>query len=234
MDRAHLAACIAVLFTAGCSDAASGSPASSTGDATNGGDDDGGDDTGAADEPAPDPCVPYCDHVMSACTGAIATDAGLAQYASRDGCISFCQAIDPGAPGDQRGDSVACRDHHALLAKNEPAARCAFAGSTGGGVCDDDSDAGDRGRCAAFCKRTTALCTKDNGVDPVPFDASADDCLVACGAAFRFDPTAPELAQRGNTLNCRQYYLVLAYDDAGGGAPYHCQHVAFPASDFCR
>jgi hypothetical protein len=180
-------------------------------------------------------CDEYCKSMMTSCTGTLGDDAGTAQYASTEGCLNLCGAIGGGSPGDTTGDSIYCRLSHAAAAKTDPRTQCAKAGSTGGGACNDDSDAGDHGRCAAFCNRAVALCTQANGVDPIPF-ADFDGCMSSCGKNFAFDPTQPELTEMGNTLNCRQYHLVLAYESTDGGSPavYHCPHLAFPASAFCR
>lgn len=194
------------------------------------------DDAPPPDDAGPQPsCDDYCTTIAANCRGDIASDAGLAQYASREGCLNLCGAIGGGTLGDQTGDSVACRLSHAAAAKSDPRGQCVQAGSTGGGVCNDESDASDNGRCAAFCTRTLSLCTLANGVDPVPY-ATNDACMAACGSSFKLDPAQPELTQMGNTLNCRQYHLVLAYESTDGSNPavYHCPHLAFPASAFCR
>lgn len=215
---------------------AGASPLGDGGDGGDAGDTDAGDDAAPPDDAGPQPsCDDYCKSIMTSCTGTLGDDAGIAQYGSTEGCLNLCGAIGGGTLGDQTGDSVGCRLSHAAAAKTDPRTQCAKAGSTGGGTCDDESDAGDRGRCAAFCNRTVSLCTQANGVDPIPY-ADFDGCMASCGKSYAFDPNQPELTAMGNTLNCRQYHLVLAYESTDGASPavYHCPHLGFPASAFCR
>jgi hypothetical protein len=187
------------------------------------------------DDAPPQPmCDEYCSKVMAACTGTFGQTGSKAQFASMNGCQNMCNAIGSGDFTDMAGtDSLGCR----LNQLAPGGAGCNAAGPTGGGVCNSQDDAGDQGRCATFCQLATSLCTPDNGVSPPPF-ADMNTCLAQCGTKFLFDPSKPEMTPSGNTLNCRQYYLVLAYevDDAGmsSAAPYQCPHLGWPATAFCE
>lgn len=226
----------------GCSAKASSSPVADAAVAlvTEAGVDAGveaGDEAGDEVDAGPTPqCGEYCDAIMANCSGALGTAGSNAQYGSKEGCLNQCQQINSGDYTDRDGaDSLGCRLTHAKSASSGAAAHCASAGASGGGVCNDVTmDAGADSRCMSFCNQTLALCTKDNGVDPQPY-LDSDTCMRACGTSFKFDSAQAELTQTGNTLNCRQYHLIMAYDASDGGtAVYHCPHLAFPASAFCR
>ena len=190
-------------------------------------------DDGAMDEPAPTPtCDEYCAKIGSACTGAFGQAGAQAQYTSHDDCESVCNAISAGDYTDMAGtDSLGCR----LNQLAPGGAGCNAAGSSGGGVCNNQDDAGDSGRCLTFCGAVLSLCTPDNGVMPAPYP-DMDTCINECGTKFRFDSTKGEYTTSGDTLNCRQYYLVLAFDvsDAATAAAYQCPHLGWPATAFCQ
>lgn len=168
-------------------------------------------DGGAYDSgPAPEPpsCAKYCDLVMESCAGA------HAQYASRDECLAFCEALPLGAAGDQDTNSVACRQLYAgSPARTDAVTYCLAAGPFGGGVCDD--------RCTSFCQLTLTACSPEAGVAPYP---SYADCRTVCeGFAFRDGGTdgggeGVDGPTSGDTLNCRLYHLREAVREGQGCA----------------
>ena len=48
-------------------------------------------------------CELYCQTVTQTCTG------DFAQYTTFDNCLSVCEALPPGSPGDVSGNSAYCR-----------------------------------------------------------------------------------------------------------------------------
>jgi hypothetical protein len=247
MDLQNVAWCatgallVAAVAVYGCSSSSSqgaplttgcGSQDGSAGDGGAEAGDNGGDD--GATPPTPD-CTSYCMAIAAACPGNFGAAGSQAQYPSNDGCLNLCQILSPGAFGDQPGvDSLGCR-----LGELDAGGACAAAGSTGGGVCNDPTtslaDGGnDNGRCASFCSGVMSVCVAANGVNPQPY-VSYDTCMAACGTSYRFDPAQAELTTAGNTLNCRQYHLLLAFDGNDGGSyTAQCPGLGYPASAFCR
>ena len=69
-------------------------------------------------------CSAYCSDLAANCVGA------NAQFASDDACLTACTAPSwsCGSPGDQTGNTVLCRDGHAVAAETSPATECAQAG----------------------------------------------------------------------------------------------------------
>lgn len=224
--------CFALALPIACSDGVVTGTANDSTQTDAGGTDDASDNV--PDDVA-DPCSAYCATIQSACSGGFGMAGANSQYASAQGCMSFCGGALPTDNSGGTRDTLDCRMTHAGRAKANPASECPIAGTSGGGVCDGDpGDAADRGRCAAFCSRAMQLCTPDNGVSPPPY-ADEATCMTACGQKFHFDPSQPELTTSGDTLNCRQYYLMLAFDGTGVNTPaYHCPHLAAPASAFCQ
>ncbi len=201
--------------------------------------DDGGDsaDASPGDAPTvdvaahPPSCVTYCEAVQAACGDA---GAPLSQYDSQGTCLTFCQVTmgwELGQAGDQAGDTLACRQTHALLAAAGPAAaaaHCPAAGLAGGGVCG--------GWCDGYCRLASKVCRDDNALFP-----SDADCLEACA-------TIPPKGQPGDTagdsLQCRVTQLVQGFADPAtycpaaapgvdAAAPGPCVDPAPNCPDYC-
>ncbi|WP_394842550.1 hypothetical protein LZC95_36465 [Pendulispora brunnea] len=206
-------------------------------------------DAGADSDPgnAAAACENYCRIVGEHCQGEVRNQPKgepTAQYLSNEGCRHACSKMDLGQPSDENGvDSIYCRIWHAdAPAQGDPGKHCPHAGLSGGGTCSGAVDSGASGRCATFCHLALAICDpaalKAAGVPPtdVPFQDEGA-CLNACGKdlgtggntpAFNFDSSQNELTQRGDTLNCRQYQLGVAYDDpplADGGVTESAKRV---------
>ena len=168
----------------GDDDGGGGDPGDATAiDGGGGGGDDGappGDDGGTAAG-----CEDYCDAISAACTGS------LQQYYDRGTCLASCALFPAGQPGDDSGDSRACRMHHAELAASDPDPHCYHAGPSGAGVCGAP--------CAAYCDIMQVACP----------DEYADDgeCMDACAG---FPDTRPYsvLENRGDTLACRIFHAT--------------------------
>ncbi|WP_394821939.1 hypothetical protein [Pendulispora albinea] len=181
-------------------------------------------DTSAGD--AGDLCTTYCNTVGAHCTGNVSEsgkpNVATAQYLSQNGCLHACSKMNPGpATGDAvvSGDSVRCRTYHAgSPAQGDPATHCPHAGIVGAGMCSSEPGK----RCTTFCRLALAVCAPAaltaRGVrsSDIPF-ADEADCLSVCetkvAGAFAFDDAQNELVRTGNTLNCRQYHLVAAFND---------------------
>jgi len=159
-------------------------------------------------------CAAYCDQVTADCSS------NDPQYGSGETCQTECATFAEGTLGDS-GNTVGCRQSRAARAAADPS-QCPAAGPTGGGVCGT--------RCDAFCKSVFAVCVKANRDAVNPY-ASMNDCLTACGK-MKFDPAAPEFdATNHDTLNCRQYYVQLAWSDTiGGSALQGCPKAAAKSS----
>ena len=168
----------------------------------------------ADDAPAPTvSCSAYCALVATNCSGP------RAQFDSSEQCLRLCRDLPAGAFGDV-DDSIGCRQAHAIAAATDPAKHCAAAGSFGGGLCGD--------RCDDYCSVMLQFC---NGPD-APY-TSKSLCWNDCLNHFKFDTNAGEYADAGNTLNCREGYLVhIGALDAGDHAAT-CA-AAGPQSDPCR
>jgi hypothetical protein len=194
-----------------------------------------GEDAEPEPEGPPEPkCSEYCDAVMNACKGQFGAPGSQAQYPNQATCEKYCYYLGNGAYEDQKGDTVGCRLNAAK------AGNCAAAGATGGNLCVDELDPPDGGslaqaqKCRGFCYRATQHCIKENGVDPMPFK-DMEDCETRCGRDFKLNESGPELAENGNTLNCRLYHLILSMENgADQSAVYHCPHLGYPATAFCR
>lgn len=171
---------------------------------------DAGPSTDAADDTPS--CEVYCAEVASNCRGEIPSagmpDVPTFQYPSQAGCLHACSKLSPGTAGDTTGDTVGCRTYHAgTPAATEPRIHCPHAGLVGAGMCSGAPNTPSTGRCQTFCKLAVALCTSE----PKPF-ANEADCMTAC-AAFEFAADQNELTKSGDTLNCRQFHLIAAYND---------------------
>lgn len=73
----------------------------------------------------------YCTAIQANCT------VENAQYASDQECLDACALLAPGMPGDQTGNTIACRQYHADVAATTPVPHCEHAGPDGGGQCVD-------------------------------------------------------------------------------------------------
>ncbi len=153
-------------------------------------------------------CEDYCTRLQSNCAGA------NAQYTSRDQCIASCASYPQGAPDDQSGNSLECRNYHAGAALGAPGTHCVHAGPGGAGQCGSN--------CEGFCQLVMATCT-----DALEVYGSVTACLTACGG---FDDTeAFDVSDvAGDTLACRIYHATVATQDANT----HCEHTA-PVSATC-
>lgn len=146
-------------------------------------------------------CPEYCTLVQDVC------ETELAQYTSAAICEAVCEAMPPGNPEDQLGNSAACRRFQAIQASEAPASFCGAAGPTGDGVCG--------AQCESFCGLATALCTGDNEQWP---DVPA--CIVDC-MQFPMDVDYHAAVVSGDSYACRTYHLTVAALDPG----VHCPHI---------
>src|SRR5690606_28084028 len=130
------------------------------------------------------------------CTGA------NTQYADRAACMTACGGMAEGMADDRANDSVYCRLYHAgAPSQIDPSFHCPHAGQDGGGVCEDNAVTG----CDRFCGNVIENCTGDFQVY-----VDAADCQTACAA---FPDTGMFGDDTGDTIQCRDRYAQLAFDD---------------------
>ena len=149
-------------------------------------------------------CPSYCATIAQNCTGL------RLEYENTETCLALCSHFDTGSPGDQTGDSLACRVYHATAAATDPTFHCPHAGPSGGTHCGD--------LCEAFCLLDFAICG-----DRHPY-ASEAQCRQICPVyPYVNSPDAGDLSfQDGPTLNCRLWHLESAVIDP----VTHCQHTS--------
>ena len=179
-------------------------------------------DAGAADAEAGSSftCKGYCEALAKNCTGV------QQEYISNDVCETMCSHFEPGRPGEQTNDSLACRVYHANEAAKDPATHCSQAGPLGAGTCSSQP-------CSAFCSLTFTLC-QPKGL--FPYDGGEPACRTSCAgytylttgdAGDASGPVGDIVFAAGDTLNCRIYHLESAYEVGNPQAPTtHCPHTA--------
>jgi len=160
---------------------------------------------------APVSCEGYCTEIQKTCGG------DSEQYRSTTECVAACKLLDLGTEADGDVNTVGCRLRRAKVAKSKE--DCAAAGPFGGGVCGS--------RCSSFCKMLGQNCATQG--TPIPFGGSEANCNEGCGS-LRFDASEGESTKQefngGDTLNCRQFHLILSLSDQAG----HCGHAAVPSA----
>lgn len=149
-------------------------------------------------------CPSYCDAIAKTCTGA------RLQYTGQAACLEMCHHFDTGSPGDQAGDSLACRVYHTTAAAKDPDTHCPHAGPLGGTHCGD--------LCEAFCLLDSAICRD------FPAYKSEAECRSICPKYPYVSATDGGVLslQNGPTLNCRLYHLESATEDR----QTHCPHTS--------
>jgi hypothetical protein len=177
-------------------------------------------DAGTADaavDAAQTACQAYCATIEKNCTGE------NREYISPEICVAMCARYEPGVPGDQSNDSLACRMLHATRAATDPSNECSQAGPLATGPCNSNP-------CGPFCLLTFSLC---NPISQFPFDGGEQGCRAECSkfpyiSADAGDAAAGDiLYTTGNTLNCRLYHLESAFDPNNPSASLtHCPHTA--------
>lgn len=175
------------------------------------GDDDDDDDDAAGSEDGEaleEVCAQYCVVMDDHCQG------DLLQYPGIAVCESVCGLMSPGNDGDALGNSVACREHHALLAAEQAEPHCMHAGPSGDTTCG--------GPCESFCSLALATCSDDG-----PF-VDADACIEEC-EQWNPEPRYSAVAQDADTYACRLYHLTLASLQP----EIHCSHIGTD-SPVCR
>jgi hypothetical protein len=159
------------------------------------------DSTGEADV-----CPEYCNLVQDVCT------ADLQQYSSGAICLAVCDALPPGNPNDQLGNSAACRRFLAVQASENPATFCGAAGPTGNNVCG--------AQCESFCGLAAAICTGDDAQWPDIPSCIADCMQFPGGVDFSTSVTM------GDSYACRAYHLSVA----ALSPDVHCPHIALDSA----
>ena len=155
-------------------------------------------------------CATYCESVMSACVGENAV------YVNDEACLAVCALMEPGAPAEPTGNTVACRTAHARLAELEPDDYCAAAGPGGSQMCGSD--------CEAYCAMYPQVCPEQAEAQ------GTESCLEKCAALV--DQSGFDLIgdHGGDTVECRLVHLASAtlYPTD------HCQHAQLaPTQPWC-
>ncbi len=154
-------------------------------------------------------CENYCSLVKLNCTGQ--ND----EYIDKPTCLAMCARLTLGTLPDTTGDTIACRQTHAVAAQGNPSGECPSAGPTGGDTCGTD-------HCASWCALEIAQC------GTIAFTAQAP-CVTACDA-LTYTKSAGDIANiSGNTMNCRIYHVEAAYQNDGGLSATHCPHTGVPS-----
>jgi hypothetical protein len=143
---------------------------------------------------------------MANCTGAT-----NAQYKDMASCLGSCAAFPDGMPGDEDGNSVACRTYHAGVAAQAPDMHCGHAGPSGGGVCGTP--------CEAYCSIVLNTCTDANAVY-----LETQECMTAC-MGITDDVAYNSGVTGGDSLSCRIYHATVASSSTDMAAT-HCPHTA--------
>jgi hypothetical protein len=174
---------------------------------------------GGGDMP-PSTCEAYCDVVLKNCTGK------YEQYRTLGQCLSVCQRLPVGSPGDENVNSVECRIRQARIADGEAFLYCKSAGPLGEGRCGSN--------CEAYCSLMTIECTKDSTATNLElsyFDSN-EACMSNC-TAMAVDPSGPTQysssatnepsALTGNNVYCRAYHVAAGIEQ--DEATEHCPHA---------
>lgn len=153
-----------------------------------------------------DVCPEYCNLVQDVCT------ADFSQYPSDAVCLAVCDALPPGNPEDQLGNSAACRRFQAVQASENAATFCGAAGPTGDGVCG--------AQCETFCGLAMELCTDD-----LAQWTDIPSCITDC---MQFPDTVEFYSgvTMGDSYACRSYHLTVAALDPG----VHCPHIGLDSA----
>jgi hypothetical protein len=149
-------------------------------------------------------CEQYCSAVTSNCTGAFAV------YTSFDTCLAVCVDLPAGQPGDSNVNSVQCRLHAALIARDEVPHYCPIAGPGGNGECGTN--------CEGLCALRAQVCARYA-------DVAMDSCLSGCAKLDDLGTysTDPSLGQYGGAhVQCRLLHVAAA---AADDPEEHCSHA---------
>jgi hypothetical protein len=145
-------------------------------------------------------CPDYCKNSLQYCTA----DTGLDGYGVMEECIAVCNKLPPGKPGDQTGNSVACRANHASKAGGieSRASECPAASPGGGSPDAMGNKCGSN--CEGYCSVYTKVCPDS--------DVAPEDCMRFCEAlpdrgaySAKTDYGVPT-----DTLQCRIAHLTAA------------------------
>lgn len=148
-----------------------------------------------------DLCGLYCDTILANCQGE------FEQYTQARICEIYCGTLPLGEVGDETGNTVACRLHHAQQIEEiggEEVSLCPIAGPGGAGVCGRN--------CEGFCAANEALC------DP---ELSQEDCVEDCEKLEELGSYDTSI-QAGGSVQCRLYHVSAATINA----TLHCPHAA--------
>jgi len=157
-------------------------------------------------------CKDYCAAVMDACAGPNAV------YTTEEICLGVCARLTPG-DGEDVGantNTVTCRANYAMIAKDEPADYCKYAGPGGNGKCGTD--------CEAYCQIFPQVC-------PTEYEYKSDaECIEYCDALPKQDTYDVVRDHGGDTIECR-----LVHSSSATVIPAdHCPHATIrPAKPWC-
>lgn len=160
-------------------------------------------------------CEGYCTVYMAACQNS--KDWGFDNF---EQCVARCAAFPYSgtytAAEGRKGDSLACRLHHATLATVDPDNNCEAAGLRPSGDCLGSGDPS----CDDYCRVNEVACS---GVYQVY--ETRQQCKAVCNVLRKGDRTLDTGGQ--DTVACRAYHSYFAL--MGAPTP-HCSHSG-PAGD---
>lgn len=152
-------------------------------------------------------CSGYCNKITANCTTT------HAQYTDAAACTTYCMTnagFPPGMPGDQSGNTIACRAYHSNAAAADPTTHCPHAGPSGGNVCGT--------WCENYCYLALRNCTGANQIF-----TDMNQCTTQCMGFSATQLAGMPSATSGDTIQCRIYHLGVAGTDATS-ATTHCPH----------
>jgi hypothetical protein len=160
-------------------------------------------------------CEGYCTVYMAACT--TTKDWGFTNFEQcRSRCAAFPFKESYTVSGGQKGDTLACRLHHATLALVDPDNNCESAGLRPAADCLGSGDPD----CDDYCLVNRVACT-----DEYEVYESARQCQAVCKATAKGSRSMDTGGQ--DTIGCRAYHSYFAL--MGQPTP-HCSHAG-PAGD---
>jgi hypothetical protein len=154
------------------------------------------------DERSFDPCVQYCDTMLTTCTQE------HAQYQDEESCLATCALFEAGDPEKPTGNTIACRTAAVKRAQTSQAfsLECPAAGP-GGFNGNSEQVCGDR--CGTYCDLMSNICAGKSDVASLDLET----CLTLCSGFAdnpAYDPSVGEIKDHDNSVQCRLWHLSVA------------------------
>jgi hypothetical protein len=155
--------------------------------------------------PHPLSCDDYCKLIGKVCSG------DNAVYEDTEQCNAVCQYFVVGEPGDQTGDTLACRKYHVHNAISAPATHCAHAGAGGDGHCGDPLV----GNCTSYCTLLSQVCPGEFASTLTDMEGCMADCATLEDSGSNKAYSVPKTIAQSTPLpfGCRLLALSRAAVD---------------------